>query len=63
MNRPRNAKVATNQRGGIMSYHVDLAPGQNPHINFEPSIHGGLIESSRSRPFDPRKSQAALPTV
>ena len=34
--------VHTNQRGGQMSYGVDLAPGQNPHVNFEPSIHNGL---------------------
>lgn len=60
VNRPKNAKVATNQRGSIMAYHVDLAPGQNPHINFEPSIHGGLVESSRSRPFDPPEISGRL---
>jgi len=36
-----------------MSYYVDLAPGQNPHINFEPSIHGGLVESAREQPYNP----------
>ena len=41
----------TNQRGGQMSYGVDLAPGQNPHINFEPSIHGGLHEAPH-KPHD-----------
>lgn len=53
VNSPRNARVATNQRGGQMSYYVDLAPGQNPHINFEPSIHGGLVESAREQPYNP----------
>ncbi|MBC8074508.1 MAG: catalase, partial [Chloroflexales bacterium] len=40
--------VATNQRDGQMTYHVDLAPGQNPHINYEPSSLGGLQEAPRS---------------
>ena len=47
VNQPKNARVATNQRGGQMSYGVDLAPGQNPHVNFEPSIHNGLAEAPR----------------
>jgi catalase len=47
VNQAKNARVATNQRGGQMSYGVDLAPGQNPHINFEPSIHNGLVEAPR----------------
>jgi catalase len=37
--------VATNQRGGQMTVEVDLAPGQNPHVNYEPSCMGGLAES------------------
>jgi len=37
--------VATNQRGGQMAFDVDLAPGQNPHVNYEPSCMGGLKES------------------
>ena len=41
----------TNQRGGQMSYHTDVAPGQNPHINFEPSLHNGLKEAPR-KPHD-----------
>jgi catalase len=40
--------VATNQRDGQMTYRVDLAPGQNPHVNYEPSSLGGLQESSAS---------------
>jgi catalase len=47
VNQPKNASVATNQRGGQMSYGVDLAPGQNPHVNFEPSLHNGLAEAPR----------------
>ena len=47
VNQPKNARVATNQRGGQMSYGVDLAPGQNPHVNYEPSIHQGLHEAPR----------------
>lgn len=39
--------VATNQRGGQMSYRADLAPGQNPHINYEPSTIGGLKEAKQ----------------
>jgi catalase len=30
-----------------MSFYRDLAPGQNPHVNYEPSVHGGLRESPR----------------
>ncbi len=46
--------VATNQRGGQMSYHVDLAPGQNPHVNYEPSSLGGLNEAPPAgEPYTP----------
>src|SRR5688572_9648553 len=48
VNQPKGAPgVHTNQRGGQMSYSEDLAPGQNPHVNFEPSIHNGLHEAER----------------
>jgi len=40
--------VATNQRDGQMTYHVDMAPGQNPHVNYEPSTLGGLKEATES---------------
>ncbi|HEX9992390.1 MAG TPA: catalase [Acidimicrobiales bacterium] len=46
---PINAPVApvrTNQRDGQMSYAVDGGAG-NPHVNFEPSIHDGLVEAPR----------------
>jgi catalase len=44
VNSAKNADVHTNQRGGQMSFGTDLAPGQNPHVNYEPSITGGLRE-------------------
>ena len=44
VNSAKNATVATNQRGGTMSYGVDLQ-GQNPHVNYEPSTMRGLRES------------------
>lgn len=44
VNSPK-APVATNQRGGQMSYMVDQGEGQNPHVNYEPSITGGLREA------------------
>jgi catalase len=44
VNSAKNAPVHTNQRGGQMSFGTDLAPGQNPHVNYEPSITGGLRE-------------------
>jgi catalase len=46
VNRAKNARVATNQRDGEMTYHVDTAEGQNPHVNYEPSTIGGLQEAS-----------------
>jgi catalase len=44
VNRPKT-RVATNQRDGEMAYGVDLGEGQNPHVNYEPSILGGLREA------------------
>jgi catalase len=45
VNQAKNARVATNQRDGQMAYAVDLGAGQNPHVNYEPSILGGLREA------------------
>jgi catalase len=45
VNQAKNARVATNQRDGQMAYSVDLGAGQNPHVNYEPSILGGLREA------------------
>ncbi|CCH87513.1 Catalase [Modestobacter italicus] len=44
VNAPRT-RVATNQRDGQMAYGVDRAEGTNPHVNYEPSITGGLREA------------------
>ncbi|WP_169979025.1 catalase [Microbispora sp. H10836] len=43
VNQAKNAEVRTNQRDGLMTYHQDQG-GENPHINYEPSINGGLRE-------------------
>jgi catalase len=52
VNQPKGVEgVHTNQRGGQMSHGIDLAPGQNPHVNFEPSIHNGLHEAPR-KPYN-----------
>src|SRR5690606_19246492 len=40
--------VATNQRGGQMAYDTDFAQGQNIHVNYEPSILGGLQEAPKT---------------
>jgi catalase len=40
------ARAHTNQRDGQMAYYVDKA-GQNPHVNYEPSIMGGLQEAPK----------------
>ena len=43
INKPQ-VHVATNQRDGQMTYHVDQSP--NPHVNYEPSALGGLKEAT-----------------
>lgn len=61
VNQPKGVeRVQTNQRGGQMSYGVDLAPGQNPHINFEPSIHNGLHEAPDMGPNNAPEIRGAL---
>jgi catalase len=40
-------------------YGTDLAPGQNPHVNFEPSIHNGLQEAVR-KPNNPPEIRGQL---
>jgi catalase len=67
VNQARGAQVATNQRGGQMAYSVDLAPGQNPHVNYEPSSLGGLVEADPTGPaehgpvIEGRLTRAQLP--
>ncbi|WP_405127445.1 catalase [Salicibibacter halophilus] len=46
--------LGTNQRDGQMTYHVDNPPGSDPHINYEPSITGGLQEADhKGTPHEP----------
>ncbi|SHF19395.1 catalase [Seinonella peptonophila] len=42
--------VSTNQRDGQMAFYVDQAPGQNPHVNYEPSSMNGLKEAPKQYP-------------
>ncbi len=49
VNQPKNARVSTNQQGGQMQYGVDNV-GANPHVNYEPSITGGLREAEAPPP-------------
>ncbi|REF00185.1 catalase [Thermomonospora umbrina] len=44
VNNAKNAEVRTNQRDGQMTYFVDTG-GESPHINYEPSLLGGLREA------------------
>jgi catalase len=44
VNQAKKAGVATNLRDGAMAHSVDDG-GDNPHINYEPSLRGGLRES------------------
>jgi len=46
VNQAKNAGVSTNQRDGAMTYYVD-GTGENPSVNYEPSITGGLREGDR----------------
>ncbi|WP_409235076.1 catalase [Streptomyces sp. PA5.6] len=43
VNRAKNATVRTNQRDGSMAYD-NRAANENPEVNYEPSITGGLRE-------------------
>jgi catalase len=43
VNSPKRAQARTNQRDGQMAYYVDDG-GENPHINYEPSLRAGLRE-------------------
>jgi catalase len=46
VNQPKNGVPATNQRDSQMAYYVDET-GENPSVNYEPSITGGLAESPK----------------
>ncbi|MGW6271205.1 catalase [Streptomyces sp. NPDC055060] len=43
VNQAKNAEVRTNQRDGAMAYD-NRAANENPEVNYEPSITGGLRE-------------------
>ncbi len=51
VNQAKNAEVRTNQRDGQMAYYVDDS-GENPSVNYEPSILGGLREAEPSGPHE-----------
>jgi catalase len=47
--------VTTNQRGGQMAFDTDFAEGQNIHVNYEPSILGGLQQAEKpAKEYTPR---------
>jgi catalase len=50
VNAPRQ-RPATNLRDGQMTYHVDQT-GENPSVNYEPSITGGLAEAPKPGPVE-----------
>ena len=55
INRPIGCPVFTGQRDGQMAFNVDVAPGQNPHINYEPSSMNGLKEAvAAGAPYQPK---------
>jgi catalase len=45
VNSPKGTTAHTNQRDGFMAYYVDDG-GENPHINYEPSLRAGLREAA-----------------
>ncbi len=64
MNRRRTRASRPTSAAARCRYGVDLAPGQNPHVNFEPNIHGGLQEARRASAEqsagDPRTADASV---
>lgn len=44
INKPRT-HVATNQEGGQMDFRTEHGKDKNPHVNYEPSLIGGLKEA------------------
>ncbi len=46
VNQPKNGTPATNLRDSQMAYYVDQT-GENPSVNYEPSITGGLAEAPK----------------
>ena len=60
VNQPKGAFQHTNQTGGQASFYRDTAPGQNPHVNFEPSLHNGLHEAPDAGPNNPPEIRGRL---
>ena len=53
INQPK-VPVYTGQRDGQMAFTVNVAPGQNPHVNYEPSLMNGLVEAQPAgKPYEP----------
>jgi catalase len=44
INKPKK-HVASNQEAGQMDFRTEFGKGQNPHVNYEPSLIGGLKEA------------------
>jgi catalase len=51
VNQAKNAPVQTNQRDGQMAFYQD-GNGANPHVNYEPSITGGVQEAQAPGPAE-----------
>ena len=66
VNAPKNGRPATNQRDSQMAYYVDDT-GENPSVNYEPSITGGLAEApgpahdEQGPRIDARLTRAQIP--
>ncbi|ARK26119.1 catalase [Sporosarcina sp. P37] len=61
VNAPKK-EVRTNQQRGQMDYRDRREAGENPHINYEPSMLGGLQEAARETrpPHRPTYNAAAM---
>jgi catalase len=66
VNQPHGSTARTNLRDGAMAYAVDDG-GDNPHVNYEPSLRAGLAEAPARGPAErgpaitARLTQARLP--
>jgi catalase len=66
VNQPHASTARTNLRDGAMAYAVDDG-GDNPHINYEPSLRAGLAQAAPAGPVEQgpavnaRLTQARLP--
>jgi catalase len=66
VNQPHASTARTNLRDGAMAYGVDDG-GDNPHINYEPSLRAGLAQAAPAGPaergpeINARLTQARIP--